>query len=71
MKRCKVFIDRGKGKETIEADFYGLFQRAYTHQSSALVGKFPPGQVSYPVAVVDWGEGLLEVQMHEVIEVSK
>ena len=61
MKKCKVIIN--KNKETIEAVFYGVFQRAYK-------GSFTVGQIAYPVAVVDWGEGLKEVRVADVVEVE-
>ena len=66
-KKCKVVINK-KG-EMIEADFYGVFQRAWTHGESALVGGFSAGQIAYPVAVVDWGEGLTDVNIENVKEI--
>ena len=69
MKKCKVIIN--KNKETTDADFYGVFQKSYTHQESLVPGGFPAGQIAYPVAVVDWGEGLREVGVHEVKEVAE
>lgn len=50
MKKCKVIIN--KNKETTDATFYGVFQKAY------------------PIAVVDWGEGLKEVDVADVVEVE-
>ena len=67
MKKCKVIIN--ENKETIEANFYGVFQKAWTHGDSLLVGGFKAGQMAYPVAVVDWGEGLKEVDIADVVEV--
>lgn len=69
MKQCKVVIN--KNKETIEAVLYGVFQRATTHGDSLLVGGFKAGQIAYPVAVVDWGEGLTEVNVADVLEVAE
>lgn len=69
MKKCKVIIN--KNKETIEAVFYGVFQKAWTHGDSLLVGGFKAGQMAYPVAVVDWGEGLKEVDVADVLEVKE
>ena len=69
MKKCRVVIN--KNKETIEANFYGVFQKAWTHGESALVGGFSAGQTAYPVAVVDWGEGLKEVSIADVKEVAE
>lgn len=69
MKRCKVLIN--KNKETIEAVFYGVFQKAWTHGESLLVGGYAAGQMAYPVAVVDWGEELTEVEVSKVIEVAE
>lgn len=69
MKKCKVIIN--KNKETIEAVFYGVFQKAWTHGDSLLAGGFKAGQIAYPVAVVDWGEGLREVDVAGVVEVAE
>lgn len=69
IKKCKVVIN--KQGELIEADFYGIFQRAWTHAESALIGGRSAGQVAYPVAVVDWGEGLMEVNMENVKEIKE
>lgn len=68
MKKCKVIIN---DNETIEAVFYGVFQKAWTHGDSLLVGGFKAGQMAYPVAVVDWGEGLREVNVADVVEVEE
>lgn len=68
MKKCKVIIN---DNETIEAAFYGVFQKAWTHGDSLLVGGFKAGQMAYPVAVVDWGEGLREVNVADVVEVQE
>ena len=68
-KKCKVIIN--KYGETVEADFYGVFQRAWTHGESALIGGFSAGQTAYPVAVVDWGEGLKEVDVEVVKEIME
>lgn len=67
MRRCKVVIN--ENKETKEAAFYGVFQKAMTHGDSLLVGGYKAGQIAYPVAVVDWGEGLREVYVYDVVEV--
>lgn len=69
MKKCKVIIN--KNKETTDADFYGVFQQSYTHQESLVPGGFPAGKIAYPVAVVDWGEGLTEVNVGDVVEVAE
>lgn len=66
-KKCKVVIN--KQGELIEADFYGVFQRARTHGDSLMVGGHRAGQIAYPVAVVDWGEGLKEVNVENVKEI--
>ena len=65
--KCKVVINK-KG-ELIEADFYGVFQRAWTHAESALIGGFSAGQTAYPVAVIDRGHGLEEVNIENVKEI--
>lgn len=69
MKKCKVIIN--ENKETIEAVFYGVFQKAWTHGKYLITGEYKPGQVAYPVAVVDWGEGLTEVNVGDVLEVAE
>ena len=69
MKKCKVIIN--KNKETIEAVFYGVFQKAWTHGDSLSVGGYKAGQIAYPVAVVNWGEGLTEVHVGDVKEVAE
>ena len=69
MKKCKVIIN--KNKETIGADFYGVFQKAWTHRDDTFAGGYKEGQMAYPVAVVDWGEGLKEVNVADVVEVEK
>lgn len=66
-KKCKVVIN--KQGELIEADFYGVFQRAWTHGDSLLVGGFKAGQIACPVAVIDTGEGLKEVDVEDVKEI--
>lgn len=66
-KKCKVIIN--KYGETVEADFYGVFQKAWTHGESALVGGFSAGQEAYPVAVIDRGYGLEEVNIENVKEI--
>ena len=66
-KKCKVIIN--KHGETVEANFYGVFQRAWTHGDSPLIGGFKAGQIAHPVAVVDWGEGLKEVDVEVVKEI--
>lgn len=68
-RKCKVVIN--KQGELIEAIFYGIFQRAWTHGESAFVGGYGAGQVAYPVAVVDWGEGLTEVNIENVKEIKE
>ena len=67
IKKCKVVIN--KQGELIEANFYGVFQKAWTHGDSLMVGGFKAGQKAYPVAVVDWGEGLKEVSVEVVKEI--
>ena len=66
-KKCELIIN--KYGETVEADFYGLFQKAWTHGESALVGGFSAGQIAYPVAVIDRGHGLEEVNIKDVKEI--
>ena len=67
IKKCKVVIN--KYGESAEANFYGVFQRAWTHGESALIGGFSAGQTAYPVAVIDIGHGLEEVNIENVKEI--
>ena len=61
-KKCVVKIN---GKE-LSATFYGVFQKAWTHGDSAVIGGFKAGQMAFPVAVVDYGEGLKEMKVDDV-----
>ena len=54
-----------------EAVFYGVFQKAYTYAGGMTIGSAPAGQVSYPVAVVDYGDGLKEVNVELVKELKE
>src|SRR5699024_6780007 len=66
-KKCVVNIN---GKE-LSATFYGIFQKAWTHGDSIAVGGFTAGQMALPVAVVDYGEGLTEVNVEQVKELEE
>ena len=66
-KLCTVIIE---GLEC-EAVFYGVFQKAYTYAGGMTIGSAPAGQVSYPVAVVDYGDGLKEVNVELVKELKE
>ena len=66
-KLCTVIIE---GLE-YEAVFYGVFQKAYTYAGGMTIGSAPAGQVSYPVAVVDYGDGLKEVKVKLVKELEE
>ncbi len=66
-KKCVVKIN---GKE-LSATFYGVFQKAWTHGESFVVGGYPAGQMAFPVAVVDYGEGLKEVGVDTVKELEE
>lgn len=68
MKKCKVIINQKE--ETINADFYGVYQKAWTHGDSLISGMYKARQIAHPVAVVDWGEGLKEVKVNQVVEVQ-
>ena len=65
-KLCTVIIE---GLEC-EAVFYGVFQKAYTYAGGMSIGSAPAGQVSYPVAVVNYGDGLKEVSIEQVKELE-
>ena len=65
-KLCTVIIE---GLEC-EAVFYGVFQKAYTYAGGMTIGSAPAGQVSYPVAIVDYGDGLKEVNVELVKELD-
>lgn len=66
-KLCTVIIE---GLEC-EAVFYGVFQKAYTYAGGMTIGSAPAGQVSFPVAVVDYGDGLKEVNVELVKELKQ
>ena len=66
-KLCTVIIE---GLEC-EAVFYGVFQKAYTYAGGMSIGSAPAGQVSFPVAVVNYGDGLKEVSVDQVKELTK
>ena len=66
-KECVVRIN----DEEIPATFYGVFQKAYTYAGGMTIGSAPAGQVSFPVAVVDYGEGLTEVNVKQVKELEE
>ena len=66
-KLCTVIIE---GIEC-EAVFYGVFQKAYTYAGGMTIGSAPAGQVSFPVAVVDYGDGLKEVNVELVKELKQ
>ena len=66
-KKCVVKIN----DEELSATFYGVFQEAWTHGESLVVGGFPAGQMAFPVAVVDYGDGLTEVNVEQVQELEE
>lgn len=66
-KKCMVIIE---GLEC-EAVFYGVFQKAYTYEGGMMIGSAPAGQVSFPVAVVNYGDGLKEVNIGQVKELEE
>lgn len=66
-KKCVVKIN----DEELPATFYGVFQKAWTHGESLLKGGFPAGQMAFPVAVVDYGDGLKEVEVETVEELEE
>ena len=51
MNMTPCFISEIPGEKT-KALLIGFYQKAWTHDASPLIGGFPAGQVSYPVAVV-------------------
>lgn len=71
MKERKVMSDKCTvkvGEEKKEANLYGFFQHSHVH-TAMLIGD-TSGVIAYPVAVVDWGEGLREVHLSFVSEVK-
>ena len=66
-KKCVVKIN----DEELPATFYGVFQKSWTHGESLTVGGFPAGQIAFPIAVVDYGEGLKEVEVNTVEELKE
>ena len=51
MNMTPCFISEIPGEKT-KALLIGFYQKAWTHDASPLIGGFPAGQISYPVAVV-------------------
>ena len=51
MNMTPCFISEIPGEKT-KALLIGFYQKAWTHDASPLIGGFPSGQISYPVAVV-------------------
>lgn len=51
MNMAPCFISEMPGEKT-KALLIGFYQKAWTHDASPLIGGFPAGQISYPVAVV-------------------
>lgn len=65
ISKCKVKLQ----EEEKEANLYGIYQHSHVKQA-ILIGEMG-GVVAYPVAVVDWGEGLREIPLNTVIEVRE
>jgi len=65
LKKCIVKTKDGEK----HGDFYGIFQHSHVKQA-ILVGEVG-GTVAYPVAVVDWGEGLEGVFTHQIVSVKE
>lgn len=64
--KCKALIN----DEWVEAEFMGVFQTAWTHGESPLVGGHKAGQIAFPVAVVKYDGKLYELELKRVKEVS-
>lgn len=59
------------GHEKRPALLHGFSTKAWTHEESALIGGFPAGQISYPVAVVEFECGNVdEVRACDVVMID-
>lgn len=67
MKKCEVNCNGEKRT----ADFYGIFQFSCVIDPSPMIGGHPGGIVAYPVAVVDFdnGVGLINIPIEEITRV--
>ena len=67
MKKCEVNCN----DEKYTADFYGIFQFSSVVAPSLMVGGHPGGVIAYPVAVVDFGNGvgLINIPIEEITRV--
>lgn len=64
--KCRVKISKDETKEAI---LYGIFQHSHIKQEF-LRGEIG-GVIAYPVAVVDWGEGLIDVPVSTISDVKE
>ncbi|WP_323708371.1 hypothetical protein P3U10_04420 [Mammaliicoccus sciuri] len=53
--------------EIEEKDFLGVYQKAWTHGDSPVMGGYKAGQMAHPVAVIIFGNKLKEVRPEQVI----
>lgn len=66
MMKCKALIN----DEWVEAEFFGIFQKAWTIGESPLVGGHSAGQIAYPVTVVKYDGRFYELALERVKEVE-
>lgn len=63
--RNQVRLCNVDGKQGL---FHGFYQRSWTHGGGISIGSFPPGQESFPVAVVEFDIGKVEcVRAEDVV----
>lgn len=65
MKKCEVHTH---GKK-YTADFYGIFQVSTVIDPSPMIGGHPGGVIAYPVAIVDFGDGLINLPIEKIARV--
>lgn len=62
--KCKVKFK----KEEKEAKLYGIYQ--HSHVKQAMLRGEVGGVIAYPIAVVDWGEGLKEIPLNVIKDIK-
>ena len=62
MMKCKALIN----DEWVEAEFFGIFQKAWSIGESSLRGGHNAGQIAFPVAVVKYDGRFYELVLERV-----
>lgn len=64
--KCKALIN----DEWVEAEFFGIFQKAWTIGESLIVGGHSAGQIAFAVVVVKYDGSFYELGLERVKEVD-